>query len=324
MQQIDISRVDLNLLVVFEALMEERHVGRASARLALSQSATSHALARLRAVFDDPLFVRNPRGIQPTARGRELGVPIAEALAQLRVVFEPKAGFDPANFRRRFTISTHDYALAVLVPAVMKALRTEAPGVELRCVSVHPTRIVDSLDRGKLDFALGGLRRVQAERVQHTLLLSDRYVGVARRSHPKVFGGCMSLADFAAQAHVVVSPSGETQVDVDSTLVALGIERRIAITAPSFLALPFIVENTDLLGVLPERLAAHATKGMALTIFELPFEAEPTTCSMAALEALMGRPEMQWMRSLFESAAASSSVPRNRSPRTAAQQRLKK
>ncbi|WP_341677455.1 LysR family transcriptional regulator [Niveibacterium sp. SC-1] len=304
MHKIDISRIDLNLLVVFEALMEERHVGRASVRLSLSQSATSHALARLRALFEDPLFVRNPRGIEATARGRELAVPIAEALAQLRVVFAPKAAFDPAALRRTFTVSTHDYALATLVPALMVALRAQAPGVELRCVSVHPTRIVEALDRGELDFALGGLRRVQAARVQHTLLFRDHFVGVARQGHPRLRKGRMSLKDFAAQSHVVVSPSGETRVDVDAALVALGIERRIAMTAPSFLALPFIVEGSDLIGVLPRRLAARAAERMALSCFELPFEAEPSTCSMAALKPLMATPEMQWMRALLEAAAA--------------------
>jgi len=304
MQRIDISRVDLNLLVVFEALMEELHVGRASARLSLSQSATSHALARLRTVLDDPLFVRNPRGIQPTPRARELAAPIAEALAQLRLVFAPQAGFDPAAFRKTFTISTHDYALAVLLPAVTVALQTQAPGVALRCVSVHPTRIVEALDRGELDFAVGGLRRVRAARVQHSLLFSDRYVGVARRAHPALRRGRMSLENFAAQAHVVVSPSGETQVDVDSALVALGIERRIAMTAPSFLALPYLVEKTDLIGVLPERLAQRAAEGTPLSLFDLPFESEPTTCSVAALKPLMARPEMRWMLSVFEAAAA--------------------
>src|SRR4051794_5197038 len=115
MHQIDLSRGDLNLLVVFETLFQERHVGRAARRMALSQSATSHALGRLRQLFEDPLFVRNPRGVEPTSRGRELAEPIARALAQIRSVMAPTEAFDPAKLRRTFRIAAHDYAIAVLI-----------------------------------------------------------------------------------------------------------------------------------------------------------------------------------------------------------------
>lgn len=295
MHEIDLPGIDLNLLVVFEALMEERHVGRAANRLSLSQSATSHALGRLRRLFDDPLFVRNPRGIEPTLRARDLAQPISEVLAQLRQVLSPSGAFDPAKLRRTFTVAAHDYAMLVLMPSLMTDLRQHAPGVNLRCVSIHPAEVIDKLDRGKLDFALGGFVGIGAERVRRRTLISDRFVGVARRDHPRLNDGHMSLEDLLDLPHAVVSPGGEPGSDIDGALTALGLQRRIAITTPSFLALPFIVEKSDIIGVLPERLARRIADSTSLTLFDLPIEVEPFTCSVLALAPLVEQPEMKWL-----------------------------
>lgn len=308
MHEIDLSRIDLNLLVVFEALMEARHVGRAATRLSLSQSATSHALGRLRQLFDDPLFVRHPRGVEPTPRGRELAQPVAEVLARLREVLGPTAPFDPATLRRTFTVATHDYAMASLMPALMADLRIHAPGVEIRCVTVHPSRVIDGLDRGELDFALGGFVGITAERVQRTPLFTDRFVGVACKKHPSLRKGRMSLDAFMALPHAVVSPGGESRGDIHQVLEARGLSRHVAITAPNFLALPLVIECTDIIGVLPERLASRAATTAALTLFELPIDTPPFTCSMLALAPLMDQPTMRWMTQALTKAGAHASV----------------
>ena len=305
MHQIDLTRIDLNLLVVFEALLQERHVGRAAKRLSLSQSATSHALGRLRNLFDDPLFARNPRGIEPTPRGRELAKPVADALSQLRQLLSPTAAFDPATLRRTFTIATHDYAFAVLMPSLMAELRTQAPGVDLRCVSIHPAKVIDCLDRGELDFALGGFIGIKSERVTRTLLFSDRFVGVARRGHPRLKNGRMSLKDFVVLPHVLMSPGGESRGDIDQALASLGVERRVAITAPNFLALPFIIEKADIIGVLPERLALRTAETASITLFQLPIKVDPVECNVLALAPLMKQAEIQWLMGLLKSAATS-------------------
>lgn len=303
MHQIDLTRVDLNLLVVFDALMRERHVGRAAARLSLSQSATSHALGRLRALFDDPLFVRHPRGIEPTPRGRDLAQPVSDALSQLRQVLSPASAFDPATLRRTFTIATHDYALAVLMPSLMADLRIHAPGVDLRCVSIHPSEVIGGLDRGELDFALGGFIGIKAERVTRTLLFSDRFVGVARRDHPRLHAGRMSLEDFVSLPHVLMSPGGQPRGDIDQALSSRGVERRIAITVPNFLALPYVIEKADIIGVLPERLALRTAETAALTLFDLPIEVDCITCSMLVLAPLAEQAEIRWLSALLKSAA---------------------
>ena len=304
MHQVDLSRIDLNLLVVFEALVQERHVGRAAKRLSLSPSATSHALGRLRELLDDPLFVKNPRGIEPTPQGRELTPPILDALAQVRRALAPRQGFDPARLRRTFRVAAHDFAMLVLMPGLMAALREQAPGVALRCLTVHPDEVIGRLDRGELDFALGGFVGMSAERITRTVLFADRFVGVVRRGHPRLHDGRMSLDDLVAIPHVVVSPGGETRGDIDQALTELGRERQVAITTPTFLALPFVVETTDVIGVLPERLATRLAGATSLSLFELPLTVAPVTCSHLALAPLAGQDEMRWLLGLLRRAAA--------------------
>jgi DNA-binding transcriptional LysR family regulator len=302
MHQIDLSRVDLNLLVVFEALMLERHVGRAAKRLSLSQSAASHALGRLRVLFEDPLFVRNPRGIEPTSRGRELDPLIADALAQMRAVLSPKASFDPAKLRRTFTVATHDYAMAVLMPSLIADLRQQAPAVDLRCVSIPPGKVLEGLDRGELDFALGGFVGVHAERISRTHLFADEFVGVARRHHPLLRNDHMTLDDFVSVPHVVMAPMGADRGDIDQALARHGVERRVAVTTPSFLALPFIVEKADVIGVLPKRLAWRVSEAGRLILFKLPIEVEPVTCSVLVPAPLSAQPETLWFIDLLRRA----------------------
>lgn len=308
MHEIDLTRVDLNLLVVFEALMQERHVGRAAHRLSLSQSATSHALGRLRDLFGDPLFVRHPRGIAPTLRGRELDQPVALALTQLRQLFQPATPFDPATLQRTFTIAMHDYALAVLMPAVAARLQRQAPGVNVRCISLHPARVIDALDRGELDCALGGFIGIHADRVRRLPLFTDRFVGVARRGHPRVRDGQMALADFVSVPHVLMSPDGTAYGDIDDALASLGLARRIAMTVPNFLALAPVIGTSDMLGVLPERLALRAASGAPMsapmTVFDLPLALEPITCNMLVLAPLAGQPALAWLTTLLQDSAA--------------------
>ncbi|BBX82655.1 LysR family transcriptional regulator [Mycolicibacterium aubagnense] len=310
MHEIDLTRADLNLLVVFEALMRERHVGRAAERLSLSQSATSHALSRLRAMFDDPLFVRHPRGVEPTSRAQELAPHISNSLVQIRQILSPQTGFDPKALRRPFTIAAHDYAIAVLTPMLVDDVRTQAPSVDLRFISVGPLEVVAGLDRGEIDFALGGFIDVAAERVARTQLFSDRFVGVARHDHPYVSARRMSIDHFTSLPHVLMSAGGPARGDVDQALSALGLARRIAVTVPNFHALPYVVENSDVIGVLPERLALRIAQNHPLALFDLPIDVAAMTCSMLVLAPLVEQPEIIWFTAMLRRAAARWSAKR--------------
>ncbi len=273
------------LLRQFIAVAEELNFGRAAERLSLSQSATSHALGRLRDLFGDPLFVRHPRGIEATPRARELAPAVAAALAQIRDVLRPVEAFDPAIWQRVFRVSSHDYGLAAVIAPLMAVLRAEAPGVSLRCVSLPPDQVIGALDRGDIDWAIGGFHGIAAERIARTELFSDRFVGVARRGHPKVRDGAMRSADFAVAPQVVVA-AGAISADV---------ARRVAMTTPNFLSVPLVVEASDLIGVLPERLALRLQALHAIDVFDLPVTVPPVSCNLLSPAPLAGGDEMRWL-----------------------------
>ena len=304
MHKSDISRADLNLLVVFEVLMAERHVGRAAKRLSLSQSATSHALGRLRLLLSDQLFIRTSRGIEPTARAIEISKPIADTLTQIRTILYPEERFDAAKLKRSFRIAAHDYAMIAVIPALLKELRARAPGVDLRLLIVQPEKIPEQLQRGELDFALGGFLGVKLKNVSRIELLSDRFVGVARRGHPQVHEKRITLRNFTNAPHVSVAASIEARGGTDGSLRNAGTTRRVVITTPNFLALPFLVENSDLIGVLPERLALRMTATTSVTVFDLPVRVEPMSCSVLVLKANLDQPEIKWFLHLLQQATA--------------------
>ena len=304
MHQIDISRMDLNLLVVFEALLEERHVGRTANRLHLSQSATSHALGRLRRLFNDPLFVRHPAGMEPTSRARELATPLAEALAQVRRVVSPPAPFDPATLVRSYTVATHDYATVVLLTKLMSELRREAPGVDLRCVGMWYPDLVAGFHRGTVDLACGAFPGFHMQRIERTPLFDDSFVGVIRADHPALTAGRVELDAFVATPHVLTSPGGEPNSPVDEALSARGLSRRIAMTVPNPLSVPLLVAGSDLIGVMPARLAATMAANHGVVAFDLPITIKAVTCDLLMPGALAGVAEVRWIEDVFRRSVA--------------------
>lgn len=291
MHQIDIATVDLNLLGAFEVLNEERHVGRAAKRLRLSQSAASHALGRLRRLFDDPLFVRHPRGVEPTRRARELAAPIANALAEIRHLLRPVPGFAPATLECEFRLTAHDYAMAVAIAPLVALLREEAPRVDLRCRTLPKGDVVAALDRGEIDVALGGfvgIRAERIERIERIPLFVDRFVGIARKTHP-LLRRRPSRDRFVGFPQVMVGSDG----DDGSEIYGSKTKARIAVTASSFLAVPAIVESSDLVGILPARLAQQLSP--ALGVFPLPVATRPLVCHALVPRPLATRPDMAWL-----------------------------
>lgn len=180
-----LSRVDLNLLRVFAAMWEERHVGRAAQRLALSQSASSHALARLREALGDELFVRHPKGVAPTPRAVALAPAILSTLSQLRAIFTSDAPFDPARLREQVTIGATDYAALVVVSPVLAAIQKSAPGLDVRIVPVDQSTVIDAIDKGMFDLAIGNFPSAP-QRFACRVLFEERFVGIVRKGHPRI------------------------------------------------------------------------------------------------------------------------------------------
>ncbi|HKO89615.1 MAG TPA: LysR family transcriptional regulator [Polyangiaceae bacterium] len=226
------SGLDLNLALVLHALLAERSVSRAAQRLGLSQSATSHALARLRSSLADPLFVRVPRGIVPTARAEALAAPLAAGLALLEQSLVAPARFDPKTSSRRFRIAATDYVEFLLLPRFLGMLASEAPHVDvwLRPFSEEGSSL---LQRGDLDLLVGvlppeaalpGLKRVH--------LLDERLVCVVRDGHPLTHGR-LSLARFAAARHILIAPRGRPGGPIDDALAAAASSGRLPSRFPT-------------------------------------------------------------------------------------------
>jgi DNA-binding transcriptional LysR family regulator len=269
LNQIDLSRIDLNLLVLFETVMEERHVGRSAQRLNLSPSAISHGLGRLRTLLDDPLFLRTPKGVVPTDRAEELAAPIADILARIRGVVATAAPFDPARSTRRFTIGAPDGVSSVFLPPLLELLAGAAPGVVISVRQLLPRQGEPAPDLAWRD-ALGELEArdmdiaviPQAEfpaRFAHRLLYQEDFVIAARQGHAFMAGP--TLASYCAMQHLVVSHTGDTYGFVDNVLASHGLSRQVALTVPNFLFALAILAGSDLISALPRRFVEmHAAR----------------------------------------------------------------
>jgi DNA-binding transcriptional LysR family regulator len=291
--------IDLNLLVVLDALLAEGSVTRASKQLGLSQSATSHALSRLRALLDDPVLVRTPGGMLPTARARELAGPVRAILEAAERALRPPAPFDPATWRGRFTLGLDDATQAGTLPDLVTALRVHAPGATLRAFSEPPAAITDALSSGRLDLAITVAPSV-ASSLHSAPLLRYRSVCIVRADHPRL-AKRMSLERYVEAGHVVISIPGSADPDVDRILAARGLERRIVVSTSAPLAVPDIVAGSDLVATVPDRLLTVAEGRLRLARHPPPLPLPRVTVSMVWHERLHHDPAQRWLRSTIRS-----------------------
>jgi DNA-binding transcriptional LysR family regulator len=269
LHEIDLSRADLNLLVLFETVLKEGHVARAARRLNLSASAVSHGLGRLRRMLNDPLFLKTPKGVVPTARAVELAVPVADVLARVKRVMATAEPFDPAKSMRRFTIAAPDAVSAVLLPLLLTDLRRSAPGIAINIRQLLPTPGVKApehawqsayadLEARLMDVAVVPSDAIATRFVKRTLYEED-FIVAARAGHP--FAKDPSLARYCDMQHLVVSQSGSSYGFVDEVLEQRGRSRKIALTVPNFVFALATIADTDFIAALPRRLVnLHAAR----------------------------------------------------------------
>lgn len=273
MHQNDLRRFDLNLLAVFDALMAERHTGRAGERLGLTQPAVSHALGRLRALAGDPLFVKQARGMTPTPRAEALATVVGPALAALRGSLGVTHDFDPATSTRSFVLGASDYAALTLLPGLIARLRQVAPGIDLRMRPVTPADVGQAMRRRQIDLAIGPLSASPGP-VIATPLFSERLVLVARRGHPDLTRP-LDARRFAELPHLLVTPQGDGTGSVDERLREQGLTRRIVLTLAHFGAAPGVIAASDLVAMLPERVARGLGLAAAIEIHDSPLDLPP-------------------------------------------------
>ena len=301
-----LSSLDLNLLLVFEAVLREGSVAGAAKRLHLSQPATSHALARLRARLKDQLFIRTPTGMTPTPRAERLALPVRHALDELRFALDPEV-FSPATAERSFSLAVNNFgAIALTAPLIME-LRKQAPRVRL---SIRPGGALDVfglLDRGELDLVISG-QNAPAERFAAKTLIVDRYVAAMRRGHPAA-KQTLDLDVFASLPRLVISSSGENVAFVDAELATHGKTEPAILEAP-YLSAGSILARSDMVAVLGSRIAAAFRRAWPIEIRELPFKSPPLRSVMLWHRRLDDQPGHRWLRDLIENVARAERVER--------------
>ena len=250
---VDMRGIDLNLLIVLDALLDERSVTRAAVRLGYTQSTVSGMLARLRDLFGDPLFVRTQRGVLPTPRSESLASPLKQFLADGRRLIARDA-FDPETAEMTFAISTNDYMQHALIVPFIEVLRREAPKIRLAIKPPIIAGLVDALARGDADLAVT-IPAFAMSDLPSRWLYRERYVAAVRPEHPLAKRRTISLDKFCSYDHVLVSPTGGSfEGPTDEALAQIGRRRNVRYSVPSFLLVPELLQIDDLIALVPSRL----------------------------------------------------------------------
>jgi DNA-binding transcriptional LysR family regulator len=316
---ISFNRLDLNLLRVFDAIMEERSVLRAGQRICLSQSAVSHALARLRDMLDDELFIRTPAGMQPTARALAMAPLIREAWDSLEAAIGPQK-FDPEKSSRRFTIVAGDFVTRVMAPRLLSLLRREAPHIDLVIRPDNRIDLVEQIDLGQVDVAIGTFSRLPTRFRSNSLFYYDDVL-IASSSLEL---GRLSLEKLSELSMVVISSQGNHGGSSDGYTSERGLARRsdmfdrrafeqafsgskrtprMAVCLPHFLALPPLLEGADLAAIVPRPLARSLASTLPLSIHELPYKTALLDVGVVWHERNAGNAPQEWLHDVLRRAA---------------------
>ncbi|CAG9227851.1 LysR-type transcriptional regulator NahR [Paraburkholderia sabiae] len=293
-----LDHVDLNLLRVFQAIVDERSLTKAGERLALSQPAISYSLARLRTLFDDPLFIRTRSGMQPTPIALELAGIVGRALDTVREALRYAESFDPQTSTRTFRLSLSDAGEMAYLPAICEALHERAPRVKLSVEPLPVEEMEDALRSSRLDFAIGNLPLLMA-RTRHQLLFEETYVCMTRKRRGLPAGSALSLDHFLQASHVQVRSVEHSHHALDDALRAQGVGRNIVLQLPHFVALPSVLAVTDLFATLPRRLAGILNRSDAFRIYTLPVSIPQATVTMHWHEHFHEDEGIAWMRDLM-------------------------
>jgi DNA-binding transcriptional LysR family regulator len=310
-------QIDLNLLRIFDVVLEERSVTRAGARLGLTQSAVSHALNRLRYALNDELFVRGPAGMQPTARALEMGPQVHAALSQLQASFSPSV-FDPATSDRRFTLAAGAYASAVLVPALVTRLTGTAPQVEL-AIAEHGPDMLDRLDARQVDFLIGNVI-ARPDRLAQEPLAVEALAWVVRNGSPLSLRNDIDVEALVSVPHIVISRVERDDAPImqglvtraswldagalDAALAARGLRRRVGVTVPDTYSALAIASRSDMPALVPRRLALLSSQSGRVKLIEPPYASPNVEVSLLFLRDRLQEPAIAWMRDQIMAAAA--------------------
>lgn len=290
----NLSRLDLNLLVAFDALLTERSVTRAAARVGLGQSAMSHNLARLRALFGDELLTRGAEGMRPTPRALALADPVRVTLAQIQAAVLKRQDFDPLTAERVFRVGLADSIEVAVAPGLMARLRATAPHVSLRLRPINRISVLDELDAGNLDLGIGVFTQGQVHHKRRPLY-TESFLCLFSPEQLKL-SAPISLDDYLSVPHILTSLSDDAHGAVDEALAKHKLKRSIAMTTPGFLAVPFVLRRAPVITTMPSRLARYFAEAFGLATSEPPIELPSFTISLLWHASFDQDPGHVWLR----------------------------
>jgi len=295
----ELKDIDLNLLVIFNQLLMEKKVSKVADNLGLGQPAVSNALARLRKQFGDELFLRTSAGMVPTPYAEQLAESIGYALGMIHGAVNARNAFEPASAKRSFTIGMTDIGEIYFLPALMKRLQKDAPHVNISTVRNTAINLKDAMEAGQIDLAIGLLPQLKAGFFQQRLFM-QQYVCMFRKGHPLDKKKILPSEFFSAQ-HAAIISAGTGHGHVDEILDASSLRRQVKLTVPHFVAVGHILQSTDLIATVPERLAERMAKPFGLRYVPHPVKLPSIAINLFWHAKFHKDPANRWLRgTLFE------------------------
>jgi DNA-binding transcriptional LysR family regulator len=305
----ELNEIDLNLLNVFNELLKRGSVSGAARALDISQPGVSNALNRLRTLLGDELFLRTSRGMEPTPFAEMLAEPIAFALSTIHSTINQRAAFDPATSQRSFTVAMTDIGEIYFLPKLIKLLAKVAPQVTLSTVRNNAVNLRDEMEAGRVDLAIGLLPDLKTGFFQRRLF-DQRYVCLLRKDHP-LAQQSITLESFTAADHVVIVSAGTGHGRVDELIEQAGVQRKVKLRVPHFVAVGHILQASDMIAVVPERFAERTVEPFGLAYLPCPVKLPEISINILWHAKNHREPGNQWLRTLIFEAFSDNKMPVN-------------
>lgn len=289
-----LRRIDLNLLVVFDSLIQERSITKTADKLAMSQPAVSHALSRLRSQLEDPLLVRSGNTMQASPRAIELHELLHPSLLAIEHALEKRPAFDPSESQSEFTVATTDYVETLLLPKILKILNKQAPGIRLHTRNLASSRPFDEIEDGVVDLVLCRAGK-HPKSLRSKPLLQDHFLSAMAKSNP-LASKRLTIKRYLNADHLLVSPESNRKAIVDKVLAQQGKKRKIAAIVPHFLVAPPAIAETNLIVTAPARVLETIGQQQGLHITATPIALAPFTISMLWHQRNDGDKGLMWLR----------------------------
>jgi LysR family transcriptional regulator, mexEF-oprN operon transcriptional activator len=288
----NLRQLDLNLLVALDVLIAEASVTKAAERLNMSQSAMSYALKRLRIILDDDILIRTSREMEVTPYARQISDRVHQILTEIESTLLSKEIFNPATAQETFRIAASDYVEATIGINLIQQLITQAPGIRIRISNLNKETVMDALDNNRIDLIINARLPLKSWHVEQNLY-REEFVCVVRSNDELTE---LSMEDYLLRSHLLVSLRDDFQGAVDTILERQQQSRQVIWSTPHFMAIPFLLANSDCVALLPRRMAQQCAKAMDSKLLPPPMAMEGFTVSMIWHQRNTNRPQHQWLR----------------------------